>query len=202
MKFINNGLIINIFLLYIIINSIGKVISSLDLNYPSAISLDNGNVFIIEKNGIFLYNEELNNVIFNYQFDEEEQIIDSTNVVLKQKNNYVICLVNSKIYFFDSENNSLNKFLDLKNDENINNPSITLIDSDNTNFFYYVIEYIFNEDNTNKLKLLYYKIKYQDKSNINVGNEILDDCDGYNLENKGVSCEYMQTNNDIELFYS
>ena len=140
MKFINNGLIINIFLLYIIINSIGKVISSLDLNYPSAISIDNGNVFIIEKNGIFLYNEELNNVIFNYQFNEEEQIIDSTNVVLKQKNNYVICLVNSIIYFFDSENNSLNKFLDLENDENINNPSITLIDSDNTNFFYYVIE--------------------------------------------------------------
>ena len=200
MKFINNGLIINIFLLYIIINSIGKVISSLDLNYPSAISLDNGNVFIIEKNGIFLYNEELNNVIFNYQFNEEEQIIDSTNVVLKQKNNYIICLVNSIIYFFYSENNSLNKFLDLENDENINNPSITLIDSDNTNFFYYVIEYIFNEDNTNKLKLLYYKINYQDKSNIHIGNEILDDCDGYTLENKGVSCEYMQTNNNVDYF--
>ena len=197
MKFTSNGTI-NMFLLYIIVNSIGKVISLVDLNYPSAISLDNGNIFIIEKNGILVYDEQLNNIIYNYRFTEQEQITDSTNVNMKQKNNYVICLVNSIIYFFDYEKRSINKFTNLIDDDSINHPAITLINSSDINFFYYVIGYIFNENNMHKLKLLYYKIEYEGKSNIYIDKEILTDCDGEYIENKGQSCEYMKTNNDID----
>ena len=141
MKFTSNGLI-NMFLLYIITNSFRKVVSLVDLNYPSAISLDNGNIFIIEKNGILVYDEQLNNIIYNYPFNEERQITDSTNVILKQKNNYIICLINSIIYFFNYENKLLYKYENVISDVNAFNLTLTPKDLNDINFFYYVIGYI------------------------------------------------------------
>ena len=207
MKCTSNGII---FLLYIIIlNFIGNVISLIDLNYPNAISLDNGNVFIIEKNGIFVFDEQLNNVIYNYAFNEEDQINESTNVIFKQKNNYIICLVNTIIYFYDYENKSLNKYDNLINDENIFNPTLTPIDLNDINFFYYVIGYIIYESNCYKLKLLYYKIDYEGKNNDYISSCSIERIgvpygvfghDYYNIQNKGLSCEYMQTRNSDNKF--
>ena len=92
---------INIFFLYILI-SFENVISLLDFNYPSAISLSNKNVFVVEKNGIFVYDEQLKNIIYSHPFqDENDKINDSdklSKVVIKYKANYIICLINRKIF--------------------------------------------------------------------------------------------------------
>ena len=68
MKSCFNG--INIFFLYMII-LLENVKSLLDFNYPSAISFPNKNVFIVEKDGIFVYDEQLKNIIYNHPFKYE-----------------------------------------------------------------------------------------------------------------------------------
>ena len=94
-----------IFVLYII--SFEKVISLLDFTYPSSIGLINENVFIIEKNGIFVYDKELKNIVYNYLFEEEGDKISNlsslSNLVIKSKGNYIVCLINRKIFLFDYE---------------------------------------------------------------------------------------------------
>ena len=52
---------INIFLLYILI-PLGNAFNLLDFNYPSVIGLFNNNIFIVEKEGIFVYDEQLKNI--------------------------------------------------------------------------------------------------------------------------------------------
>ena len=96
---------INLFIIYIIISTI-KVGELISFTYPSAISLMNGNFFIVEQNGIFVYDEQLTNIIRNYSFKEEDKISDLdslSNVIIQYKRNYqnyIICLINAKIYFF------------------------------------------------------------------------------------------------------
>ena len=101
---------INIFLLYIVI-PFGNMISSLDLNFPSAISLPNKNVFVVEKNGIFVYDEQLKNITYSHPFqDKSDKITDSeklSKVIIKFKASYIICLINRKIFFFDQEGKDL-----------------------------------------------------------------------------------------------
>ena len=104
MKSVINSSIL--FRLYILISIIEIIISRLDINYPSSLSLSNGNIFIVEKKGIFVYDGHLKNVIYNYIFEEGEQINNLdifSNVIVKFKNNYIICLVNNKIFFSDYE---------------------------------------------------------------------------------------------------
>ena len=74
MKSCFNG--INIFFLYMII-SLENVKSLLDFNYPSAISLLNQNVFIVEENGIFVYDKQLKNIIYSHPFQEESDKINN-----------------------------------------------------------------------------------------------------------------------------
>ena len=67
---------INILFSLIIIISIQITISLLDFTYPSAISLTNGNIFVVEKNGIFVYDSQLKNIVdnHNYPFEDEDKI--------------------------------------------------------------------------------------------------------------------------------
>ena len=115
------------FLLSIIF--INKVLS-VDFTFPSSVSLLNGNVFVIEKNGIFVYNEQLTNIIYNYAFEENEKInnVNSlSNVIIRYKRNYILYLINSKIYFFDDKGENILITDKLIMDENISYITLTLI---------------------------------------------------------------------------
>jgi len=156
---------INIFILFIII-SLSEVLSLLDFTYPSAISLINGNVFIIEKKGIYVYDGQLQNIIFNYPFQESEEInLDNlSKVVIKTKKNYIICLINSKIYLFDYEGKIVLEQKIIF--ENIYNPNLTpIVFNNEDNNYYYVVEYLISSGSSYKLKLLFYKINLFEKSN-------------------------------------
>ena len=97
-------IIINILIIFL---SIKNVISLLNFIYPSALSLSNKNVFIVEKEGIFVYDENLENIIHSYLFQDEDGKINSvdilSNVRIVFKRGYIACLVNLKIFFFDYE---------------------------------------------------------------------------------------------------
>ena len=144
MKFVSNY--IKIFLLYSLF-SFSEIIS-LDFSYPSAISLPDGNIFIVEKRGIFVYDEKLIIIKYNYPFEANEEINDEnslSNIIIKFKQNYIICLINLKIYFFDSEGQLLLKTNNIIDDEIISFPILAPIDLNIDNFYFYVIGYFFYE---------------------------------------------------------
>ena len=97
-------------------------IFSVDFNYPSAIGLPNGNIFLVEKKGIFVYDEQLINIIYNYTFEINEEINDVnklSNVNIKFKNDHIICIINLKVYFFNDEGYKLLETDKIITDENI-----------------------------------------------------------------------------------
>ena len=81
---------------------------SIDLTYPSAFCLINSNIFLIEQKGVYVYDQTLENIInsYSYPFNEEEKINNPNelfNIIIKYQSdamNNLICLINSKIYFF------------------------------------------------------------------------------------------------------
>ena len=130
-----------------------------------------------------------------------------SNVDIKFKRNYIICLINSKIYFLDYEGKLLKETEKLITDANIHNPTLTPILLNDENFYYYVISYFLYSSNIYKLKLLYYKINLSDKSNNYITQLVIDKrevssyvffTDTYYYQNKGLSCEYMQAENKNE----
>ena len=207
MKSCFNG--INIFLLYIII-SFKNVISLLDFNYPSAISLPNKNIFIVKKNGIFVYDRQLENITYSYLFEDESDIINDSDklskVVIKLKANYIICLINRKIYFFDQEGKKLLlKTGIIINDADYYYPALIPLEHLITqNNYYYIIAYLFSSSNSYKLKLIFNYINTNSPSNFNINAITLDKMKDkpilgisstYDFHNMGLSCEYMQCEN-------
>ena len=181
---------------------IQKPISALDFTYPSAITISNGNIFVIEKEGIFVYDEQLANIVYNYPFDEDEKINDLnslSNIIIKYRYDYIICLINLKIYFFSNEGEKLLETEKLITDENFSYPTLTPINL-NDEDYYYIIGFFLNENNLYKLKLIFYKINLSSSDYLNA--KIFENTiDKFTIsfwnnirlfQNIGLSCEYMQ----------
>ena len=119
----NQGFKGKYFLTLILIISIGNVKSLLNFNFPSAINLSNGNIFIVEKEGIYVYDPTLKNKIYSYTFRDENDKIndidDLSKVVIKASGMYILCLINSKIFIFDNEGKYLFETEKLIEDQNI-----------------------------------------------------------------------------------
>ena len=210
---------INIFLLYILI-PLGNAFNLLDFNYPSAIGLLNKNVFIVEKEGIFVYDEQLKNIIYSHPFQDPNDKIDNevklSKVVIRFRENYIICLINRKIFFFDQEGKEL-----LLESETIipeTNyyypdliPIVTLHEKINNYYYYYfyVITYLSSNGDSFKQELIFCKVDTYNKSNIKIKSLIVDEMEDdrfaffdnyYSFLNKGLSCEYMQSDNDEKVY--
>jgi hypothetical protein len=135
------------------------------------VSLNNGNIFIIEKMGIFIYNEQLTNIIHEYPFTEENEKIDTldklSNIIIKKTDNYIICLINLRIYFFNEEGDFL-----LKGNETITNDecyhlALTPIPiNDDKNFYYTIGFYTYSIQNEVYIfHLIYNKIDLIENKN-------------------------------------
>ena len=194
---------INLMIFYVIISNL-DVILSVDFIYPSSISLTNGNIFVVEQKGIYVYNEQLTNIIFNYTFKEEEKINDLgklSNVIIKSKRNYIICLINEKIYFFNYEGKLLKETEKIITEENFSHLTLTPILLSDDGFYYYILGYYIYKNSGYSFKLLFYKINLSDNSN-NYINELSYDTfissfwsDIYYFQGKGLSFEYMNAEN-------
>ena len=94
-----------LFFIVFIIN-INEICSTLLFTYPSAVTLTNGNILVIEKDGIYICDQTMENIISNiFTFTEEDKIKDEVSlsrVIMKDKNGYIICLVNFKLFFISS----------------------------------------------------------------------------------------------------
>jgi hypothetical protein len=75
-----------IFILFVMFNLFEKIYNLLNFNYPSAITLTNKNVFIVEMDGIFVFDKNLKNIIYSYSFEDSEKISNTeilSRVVIK-----------------------------------------------------------------------------------------------------------------------
>ena len=208
MKF--NLIIINILIIFL---SIKNVISLLDFTYPSALSLSNKNVFIVEKEGIFVYDENLENIIHSYYFQDEDGKINSldilSNVRIVFKRGYIAYFINLKIFFFDYEGKFFAKTGKLLPDKNFYYLDLNYIPIVEGDCYYYVITYFIDVNGSIKQRVLYYKLNIKTKLNNLINELTLDEfeskngllTDTYDFNNMGLSCEYMQCQNDDEYNY-
>ena len=204
---------INLLHLSILFLTIENTVSILDFTYPSAIGLLNKNIFIVEKEGFYVYDENLQNIIYSYPFQEEREKINNLDILSKvrivSKGNFIVCLVNRKIYFFDYEGKLFSKTDELITEEIYYYPALTFIPIDEGNCYYYTISYFIGVNGSYKQRVLYYKLSKYDKINYPINELTLNEfeskktigTDSYDFNNMGLSCEYMQSENEEEYKY-
>ena len=164
MNFIRNGFN---FLIIIFILNIYQIGSILKFKYPSAITLKNGNIFVIEENGIHICDKSFSEIIKTViTFDEEDKIStpDKLSIVSLIRENYIIMShINYKIYFFDIDGTYL--YNTSKLITNCTPQYVSLIPYKNDSY-YNRIEYILAYFNSDKnLNLSYYYFYMSTKEN-------------------------------------
>lgn len=158
MKKILDKIMIKIYAFTIVL-VIPEIYSSLSFEYPTAITLPNGNILVAEKNGIFLCNSIFSVIIsteVNFTSDDQIKSVDDlSKVILKRELGFIFCLVNFKLYMFNLEGRNVFKSEDklittLSLPEYCTLCPLSILD----NWLYYIIGYF---DNNNYLNLLLYK---------------------------------------------
>ena len=184
--------ILHLLFLLIFIKEANSLVS---FTYPSAITLSNNNFFIVEQTGIYIYNKDFSYVANPYTFNYYEKIntlSQLSEVIIRYQNNYLICLIRSKIYFFDNNGNFLAKTNNVILDANYFHPTLAPIFVKNNNY-YFVVGYFIS---SYKLKLILYRINLQNYDLVKVDDNVDDDFESYyyfhyDFQNRGLSCEYM-----------
>ena len=173
----------------------------LSFTYPSAVTLENGNILVVEKYGIYICDSILENIINNpVNFTEEDQLKDEneiSKVEIKDKIGYIACFVKFKLYLFSRDGDlkkSINYKLIFGGEEPIYFSFIPIFNKNNC--YYYVFTY-FNSNSA--LTLIYYKMDLTD----NYKNSIINILGftkfrgrtgiayKYPYLHQGISCEYM-----------
>ena len=197
---INSKFYIIILIPFICNQFISNYSSNFTLINPYSITLENGNIFIIHKFGISLYDSNFSNVLTNISiFSEEEQIKNETDlstIEYQYYDNYILCLIKYKLYIFNSEGGLL-----LKNDTILSEhlpKSFTLvaIGVKNIYYYYYLIGY-FNRDNY--LNFVLYKYDIDNNNTIFLTSEIYSQIEYFiyfknylfDFKNEGLSCQYI-----------
>ena len=194
--------ILHLLFLLIFIKEANSLVS---FTYPSAITLSNNNFFIVEQTGIYIYNKDFSYVSNPYTFNYYEKIntlSQLSEVIIRYQNNYLICLIRSKIYFFDNNGNFLAKTNNVILDANYYHPTLAPVFVKNNNY-YFIVGYFIP---SYKLKLILYQINLQNYALEKVDDNIDDDFESYfyrhyDFQNRGLSCEYMLDDYAYEYYY-
>ena len=207
MNFIRNGF--NFFFIVLISNTF-QADSKLKFKYPTSITLANKNIFVIEENGIYICDPEFTEIKKTIKsFNTEEEKISTldklSTIILIKRDDYLISLINYKVFFFSPNGDFLynsDKVIEDYNPTSISLTPIRIIYK--SNVITYVVSYF---DSDIKLNLLYYKydIYYKRSDFISKTTEdnlkkrkcysscYYDSMDyHFNFKNKGLSCVYMK----------
>ena len=110
---------------------------SLEFNNLQSEKLSNGDFIFVHQYAIYIFNKDLTQIIrIEISFTEEEQITTEkmkNTIIKKFEDEYIICLVNDKIYIFDDLGYFLYKSDYINNDITANYYSLCV--KDNYNFF-------------------------------------------------------------------
>ena len=153
----------NHLLFIILFLSFTSKITSLYFAYSSAITLNNGNIFIVHKDGITICDANYKTIIKNVttfsskKLNNEEDLYKLT---IEQFNDgYVFCFLFNKIYIIDNNGElEFNETLFYTNDDIYSTLALEKVEN---KYYYYLIGYIYQ----NYMNLVYYK--YNSLSRIN-----------------------------------
>ena len=168
---------------------IKATLSYLSFKFPFAFKLNNKNIFVINQLGVHICNHDYTKVINQVvTFSDSEKI--TTDEALSKvssiyEDNYIICLINDKIYIFDDEGNFLKKSSDIITIYNVEYYSLTYIYKNN-NYYYFVVGFVFNQE------LYLYSYKYDISQNLIEKYSQLECGNHYQIKNNGLSCHYMK----------
>ena len=172
---------------------------SISFIYPNSVTLKNGNIFVIHKEGVTICNSDFSEIINNViTFDENKKIDTEDKLsrvsIAQFDDGYIVSIIINKIYFFNIEGEIIKYFsFNLAPPTNIYYALSTHKIQDN--WYYYLIGYI----NQNQLYLYYYK--HKTTSNIIVAyNTGLSDRTGTIL-NKGLVFQFTSVSETIICIY-
>ena len=181
-------------------------LSYVSFNFPYALSLSNGNILVIHKTGITICDNLLTKIIKNAtifitseQIETEESL---SKVTTTKMNNYIISIINDKIYIFNDIGDLLfqdntkilssyerAEYYTLVSYKIVDNNYFYLIgfvDNELLNFLYYKYDSSTNENYLLSTRKERYHYTYDSTGNID---------SYYNIRNKALSCQYMKKNN-------
>ena len=106
-------LIINLLSLMKMNSPISLLHSDFELSYPVSASLDNGNIFIIHNNGVYICDKSLSNILKSpILFSSENQLTKedlSKIIITKLEEKALFCLIKDSIFIFDNQGNFLSQ---------------------------------------------------------------------------------------------
>ena len=200
----------NFSLLVIIILSMkfSLIFSVTKFTYPSAVTLKNGNILVIHKTGVTICNLSYTNFDDIINFSESEQISseeDLSKITLSQfADGFTVAVVINNIYIFDENGEFKSKSDNIFEPFPLEDFYYTLaLQKKYNNSYYYILGAIID----NSMDLLYYEY-----NSIKNTTSILNRKSGYkdiynennlyqefNITNKGISCQFMNSDTDETL---
>ena len=175
---------------------------SLDLENTHSLCMLNGNIFILHKNGILVYNYNFTIILHSYDFEGNVLIsseLDNNFTSLIQCNdnnkNYIFALINNKIYIFSSKGlflfkiDNVNLFSNFSSNVEIQYYSFLYYNYEDSTY-YFIVSFI-NEDN------LIQVIEFSINMNTHLINEFKTKTfgDNYNIISDSVASEITSYNN-------
>ena len=197
-----------LFIIFLSFHFIQSLNSTLYFDYPYYITLSNDNIFLIHYEGIDIYDSSFNKINQIIQFSGDEEMTKEifSNIKIKYDNEYILSIINDKIYIFNNDGKFLYKSEDKINDtQTIQSYAITSIGLYNDTYKY-VIGFF---DNLIYLNLLLYSY------NITENNNTLLDINRFEKHyilktgeyrrftqrNKDLTCEYLSKYNSYSQGY-
>ena len=195
----NSKFVISIKLIYtiVVLFNTFSIISSLSFSYPNAVTLNNGNYFIIHKYGITICDSSFSKIVSNVTIFSDAELISNENdlfkiVIKKFKDGYILFTIIDKIYIFDSFGNMKLKTNSLI-PEDVKHLTLTpgII---NENNYYYLFGYI----RQGAFYLYYYRFSQAQNIVIAKMEKFYDriyssfnDYQNYDIDNNGISCQFL-----------
>ena len=179
-----------------------KINSAESFDYPYSITLANDNILFIQKTGIDIYDKTLNKLNQIIEFSGEEEITEEkfSKIAIKYNKEYILSIINDKIFIFNNEGQLLYKSEEIiNNNQTIYSYSLTFFRVTN-NTCDFIIGY-FDEDSYLNLNLYRFdneknntSLLYKYKNNYYYKYENNDYVSGifeFTYNQKLLSCEYM-----------
>ena len=131
-------------------------------SFPTAITLNNGNILVIHKTGVDICNPLFTEIIQNIMnFATDEQITDENKLaqvsIEKFEDGYIVCIIINTIYIFEPSGTK-KIYSRLTTNTNIPYFSLTAYKYEN-GYYYFLIGYIAN------YQLILYYFKYNKSQN-------------------------------------
>ena len=178
--------------------------TKLNFYYPTAITLYDGNIFIIHRTGITICDSSFSKIIRYVQnfTSDIEQISTEEKLskvsISKFNDGYFVSIIINKVYIFDK----FGYMKDCKNLEYAYNNlyfSLTAYKYD-IDYYYFLVGFIYQQS----LYLFYYKYDLSISKIIEVAKILgFNEVDVYNniinIQNKGLSCQFLKNNNNEDL---